>query len=429
MSILRKAGLAYATILLACTGDDTVLAPDSGPPKSDATLDQSSQPPPNDASPDSPGPRVLMTYSASAGELVGYDINHGQVLGRLSTPGYTVVMKTNGDYFALETGQDTVVRLDPASQWQPVSSWSVALTDGVDGGEAADPVDIVEVAANKAYVLRYNRNQIAIIDPSQTTDAGTATGIDLSGLVQAADTDGYVEATAAVFVPSSHLLYVALSNIDLNNVFPTGYYQLCGTTVSTLIAIDTMTDTLVNLSDAGPGGGLPLNGVAAQNAYYGSMVYDAVGNRILLMSTGCNVLTGDGGLGATSGRLIEAIDLATNTTQTLLDLNAQPYPGVFSYIDGAHALVQVGFYGPTTYQWIPTETTLGPALPTTPDLFDLDYAGNRIIGPQQQYALDGAAGPMNVIAVPITGDAGATVLGQNPFLQTGGYEGNVVFVP
>ena len=36
---------------------------------------------------------------------------------------------------------------------------------------------------------------------------------------------------------------------------------------------------------------------------------------------------------------------------------------------------------------------------------------------------------MNVIAVPITGDAGATVLGQNLPFQTGGYEGNGLPVP
>jgi hypothetical protein len=429
MSIIRRVcfvvlGAAFG----GCTGDDVTLGPDSGPPKTDATVDQFVA---SDASAEASAPRLLMTYAAATGELVGFDVNKGNVLGRLATPGFAIVEKSGGDYFALETGQDLVVRLDPASQWKPIASWNVAMNDADSGSfGSADPVQVIEVAANKAYVLRYDRNRIAIIDPSQSADAGAPTGsIDLSALVQAGDTDGSVEASGAVYDPASKRLYVTLSNIDLNNVIDNGVYQLCGTTVSTLIAIDTTTDTLVTLGDGGPGGAVALKGIAPQNGYLGGVVLDPVGRRVLVMSTGCNVLAGDGGVGALTGRVIEAVDLGTLTSTVLLDANAQQYPGVFTYIDGAHALVQFGFFSPVTYQWIPTQNALGPALPVTPDVFDFDYAGSRILGPQQTYATDGAVGPMNVIAVPISGDAGATILGTSPFLQTGGFEGNVVYIP
>jgi hypothetical protein len=428
MRMFRKLCFVHAVFFFGCTGDDITLGPDSGPPGTDATIETG--PPNNDASPDVVGPQLLMTYASAAGEIADFNVNKGAVTSRVSFPNFGVVVKTGADYFLLEQENDIVAKLDPTT-FQPVSTWSVALSDAIDGGSTyADPDDIVEVAPNKAYVLRYNRNKIAIIDPTQTADAGAPeNSIDLSALVQAGDTDGVVEASGAVYDPSNQLLYVTLSNIDLNNVIDNGAYQLCGTAVSTLIAINTMTDALVSLGDAGPGGAVALNGVAPQSGYFGGIVYDAVGNRVLVLSTGCTTLAGDGGIGQTTGRLIEAVDLTANTTQTLLSANDQPYPGIFTYIDGAHALVQFGFYAPTTYQWIPSQTMLGPALPATPDVFDFDFAGQRILGPQQTYASDGGLGPMNVIAVPITGDAGATVLGQSPFLQTGGFEGNAVFIP
>ena len=58
-------------------------------------------------------------------------------------------------------------------------------------------------AGAKAYVLRYTRNQIAILDTSQTADAGAPIGtIDLGAFVQPADADGTVEMSAGVYVAS-----------------------------------------------------------------------------------------------------------------------------------------------------------------------------------------------------------------------------------
>ena len=59
----------------------------------------------------------------------------------------------------------------------------------------------------KAYVLRFNRNKISIIDTSQRTDAGVPIGtIDLSPLVVAGDNERVVEMTAAIYVPSKKRL-------------------------------------------------------------------------------------------------------------------------------------------------------------------------------------------------------------------------------
>jgi hypothetical protein len=137
---------------------------------------------------------------------------------------------------------------------------------------------------------------------------------------------------------------------------------------------------------------------------------------------------GDAGAGALQGRLVEAVDLKTNTTTTLLDANAQDYPGQLLWLDGTHAYIQFGYgaFG-STFAWDPTKTTLGAALPATPDVFDYDDAGH-ILGPQSTYATDGAVGPTNVISVTLA-DGGVITLGQNPFLQTSGFVGNATYVP
>ncbi len=419
----------------ACTGDDITLGPDAAPPKSDATIDQSNNT--GDAGVDGTvGARVLMAYTDpnfTTGELVAYGTSPAQVDGRYAPPAFPYLSQTGSDRFLIEDDQDLVFLLEPNSPWTPTSSWSLTLSDGPDGGtEPADPVQVVESAPNHAYVLRYNRNAIAVIDPTQAADAGTAIKtIDLSALLQSGDPDT-VEATGAVFDASRNRLYVALGNIDLSLVSPDGLNLGCANTVSTLIAIDTTMDTLVNLGGTGPGGGVALNGYSPQFGFLGGVVLDPVGDRVLLLSGGCEPTESDGGAGPLQGRLIEAVDLKTNTTMTLLTANDQAYPGNFLYIDGAHALVQFGSapYA-TTYTWIPTQTTLGPPLAVTPDVFAYDNVGQRILGPQSTVTSDGGTGPTNVIAVPIDSidGGGVQVFGQNPFLSPGGSTQAVLYVP
>lgn len=431
MCILHAMALGAFGAAAACTGDDVTFGPDAGQPKSDATVDQTA-PPDAGADAATASPRLVMTYAATQGELVSYDVAGKTVAGRLTLPGFEETKRSGANLFLLgEATVDAVAKLDPADPTHVLASWDVALGDAADGGESyADPVDVVEVAPNKAYVLRYNRNRIAIIDPSASADGGAPVStIDLSSLQQPNDTDSHVDMTGAVFDASRKRLYVALGNIDVHDVDPQGYFLLCAGTVSTLVAIDTTTDSLVSLGGTGPGGGVALGGYAPQASTLGGLALDATGNRVLVVSTGCNAPSvGDAGPGALSGRLVEAVDLKTNTTKTLLDANNQPYPGEFAYIDGAHALVQFGFGAySTTYAWDPAQTTLGQAFAATPDVFDLDGKGN-FLGPQSTLGGDGGAGPTNVLSVAI-GDGGVTTLGQNPFLQTGGFVGNAVFLP
>lgn len=430
-------GLLVPSALLVggCLGDDVYYGTPEGGVKEGGG--EAAPPPPQDGGPpadasgDAPTRLLLTQIAGMAGELAALDPSTGAVGGRLAYVGFGTTQGTSAGPMLLETGNDLVVRLDPSQPWLARGSWSVAMNDGWDGGEAyADPIQVVVVSPNKAYVLRYNRNRIAVIDPSQAADAAApSASIDLGSLLQSQDKDGHVDMSGAVYDPSSHRLYVALGNIDLGNVDPQGWFQLCAqpSKTSTLVAIDTTTDTLVDLGGAGPGGGVVLNGVSPQIASFGGVVFDAAGNRVLVLSTGCNAKLSDGGAGALEGRLIEAVSLSTHTTTTLLDANAQDFPGQLVFVDSKHAIVSFGFgaWG-TTFLWDPTSTSLGPALDVSPEVFAYDPKG-ALLGPRT-VKLDGGAEAgtqVQVVSVSTAGpDAGSKVIAVDPFTKKGDYFGN-----
>lgn len=420
--------------IVACIGDDvTVLPIDAG--HHDATLyDVAPQPdaPAADASDAAPPPaqRVLVTHTSTAGELVAVNLTSGNVDGRLAFKQFGTTQGGTTP-FLIESNVDVVARLDQAQPWVVTSTWNVAGADMIDGGETyADPVQVIQTASNKAYVLRYNRNAIAVIDPSQSADGGAATKyIDVSSLLQAGDGDHHVDMAGAIYDQTRNRLYVALANIDLTLVDPQGYFQICSPTKSTLIAIDTTTDKLVDLGGTGPGGGVVLNGRSPQLGLSGGMAYDALGDRILILSTGCNLQLGDGGTGALVGRVIDAITLKDNTAHLLLDMNQGDFPGQMLYIDQHTAYVQTGFppYA-QVFAWDPATTKLGAPLAVAPDVFGYDSKSNALVGPLTPILVDGGVAPAQVVSVSLA-DAGpdasgVKVLSAKPFTENGGYFGN-----
>src|SRR5207244_480767 len=105
----------------------------------------------------------------------------------LRFPGFIGTTWTNStDPWLLEQSNDLVARLDRVEPWIVRSSWSVKGTDRPDGSPGySDPDAVVVGAGNKAYVLRYTRNQIAVLDTTVTADAGApSSAIDLSAFVQ-----------------------------------------------------------------------------------------------------------------------------------------------------------------------------------------------------------------------------------------------------
>ncbi len=409
-----------------------------------------------------PPPRLLLSYNGSTtSELVAFGLQSKAVDGRLTYPGFigtTHVTPTSP--WLMEQANDVVALLDPMQPWVIRSSWNVALNDEADSGFAepfSNPDGVVVGAGSKAYVLRYTRNLIAVVDSSVVADGGAPLRtIDLSSQLQAGG-DGYVEMTAGWYDASHQRVYVLLGNINRGDVACQGYCQLCSSTSPTIIAIDTTTDTLVPLNgtagvgEAGTGegsageagaadattgdAGVASTGDAgvASTGYvlqgydpaFGSspMVYDAPNNRLLVLETGCNLVGGDGGAGALVKREVEAVSLVDGSTQMLLDLTTAAFPEAIFYIDSHHVILQLD----TAYMWDPTTTALGPAIPNAPDSFSLDGQGN-LLGVTQSYSPDGGPAGINVVSVS-SGDGGVTMLGQNPFSLTNGFLGGAQVWP
>src|SRR5262249_28820073 len=153
-------------------------------------------------------------------------------------------------------------------------------------------------------------------------------------------------------------VYVVMGNIDLNNVDPQGFFQLCGSTKSAVAAIDETTGALVSLVDGGAtGGAIALTGVSPAP---GGVVYDAKNDRLLVMSQGCNEPLPDdagvdGGKGPLRGRVIEEVRLADGTTKVLYDAQNDGFPTAIAFADEHHAWLQLGG---VTNAWDPASTTL-----------------------------------------------------------------------
>ena len=407
-----------------------------GPTPVDAGKDADAAAPPSDAGDAEAGPtpsRLLLSYDPLAGtqsELVAFGLQSKAVDGHLvyGDPLGAAYVGTTAPWL-LEQSTDIVARLDAEQPWVIDSTWNVAMGDLTDAGYAqaySDPQAVLVGAGTKAYVLRYNRNLIGIIDTSTVADGGLTVGtpIDLSSEVQAGG-DGYVQPVAGVYVAAQQRVYVLLGNINRNAVVDNGFVLLCASTTPTVVAIDTTTDTLVDLNGAAPGHGWPLVGFSPILAP-AALAYDpqtGPSGRLLVLDAGCNVAEADGGVGALVKREVESVDLSTGAALGLLDLTAQQFPQGLTYIDATHAIVQLD----TAYTWDPTTTLLGPAIPNAPDSFTYDGAGN-LLGVTADYGADGGLEGYDVVSVAVPAGT-VTKLGQNPFTLTGGYVAGVALWP
>ncbi len=417
--------LAPMGLLWACSGDDDVYRATDAGTSDGSTVDQTS--PPTDGGPsglacgDATGapPRVLLVQGnfKGNGELAAVNLTTNEVDGRLAFDGgYGNTSSLGTDPYLLGGESDVVTRLDAREPWKAVASWNVHGDDGTDGGDGVDPnanpVAVVQTACDKAYVLRYNRDRIAVIDPSNPAGGVPTKWIDLSSLKQPGDPN-MLEMTSAVYVPSKKRVYVLLGNIDFTKYVPAEGKLLCTTLKPSIIAIDVDTDQVVSLGGTAPGGGIALEGY---NPPLGSpLVYDAARDRFLVLQAGCNADLGDGKPGDMTRRRVEEVDLATGAVKTLLPLDDRDFPSSLAFVSNEHAAVAFGYVG---YHWDPRQTTLGPEIEGGIDLVATDGRGG-FVGTHQLYFGDGGTS-LQVLSVPTT-DAGAKVVTENPFSKPGDY--------
>lgn len=378
--------------------------------------------------------RLLLTMNnATTSEVAAFNLVDKKVDGRFTfNGGLGQTSSLGADPYVVEQAGDLVARMNPQRPWEPVSTWSVAGSDAVDGGSPnAQPVGVVVPTCTTGYVLRFNRNSIAVIDTNKAGDGGAPESyLDLSSLVQAGDGDGLVDMTSAYYVASTKRIYVVLGNYDRNTVAAPDYALLCKNTTASVIAIDATTGQLVSLGGSAPGGGIALENY---NPVVGTpLVYDAPRNRLLLVQGGCSTPLDGGGAGPITKRAIEEVDLATAHAKTLVKLDDKGFPASFVYMDANRAAVTF-FFPNQAFFWDPSQTTLGPEIPGSLDYAAHDGKGNLVGG--RRSMVDGGA-VVDLLSVPFSAtDAGSVdaaavqVLGTSPFTNNGGYLGGAEVWP
>ena len=229
-------------------------------------------------------------------------------------------------YVVNRLGGDNVQAIDPATGY--ATRWQCSVDNG------SNPHDIAFAAPDKAYVTRYERTSLLIVDPTTRPDCATFVRgtVDLS---QFADGDGLPEMDQAVVIDGT--VFVTLQLLDRRNFFRP-------TERSLIALVDVATDTVV--------GSIELTGTNpfAESA---GLVPDPVTGTIVLTEVGEFGRADDGG--------VERIDPATRTASgffvTEQDLGGNVTDVVLIDADHAYAIVldaaarsRVVRFDPTTRQ-------------------------------------------------------------------------------
>lgn len=214
-------------------------------------------------------------------------------------------------YRTFGMGANQLVELDPANPYTPRRTINVPPAAM---GSAPNPYDVVEVSPTKAYVVLYNSASLFVFNPQ----TGAMTGsVDLSMF---AGTDGIPEAT--MIHVANGKAWVALQQLDRAN----GYAPPAR---STVVAIDTMTDTLADL-DATTMGVQASISLSAGNPQSSTRSPD--GRFWVIASTGTFGSASDGALDVIdtqTGRLARSV--------TAMALGGDP--GALTMVDATHAWV------------------------------------------------------------------------------------------
>jgi hypothetical protein len=428
-------------------GDDTVVkAPDGGSPtdgalpdsttvKDGTTGETSTTDGGDSAAPTGTPPWMLITVNGkTSSELIVFGLGNRIVGGRMPFDGFIglTYIDSLGRPFLLEQAKDIVAELDPLEPWKTRASWDVHLNDGADGGTPyADPVAVVPVATGKSYVVRFNRNNIAVIDDTLKQDAAPPTkSIDLKQFFDPADTDTSVDPIAAVVANGK--VYVLLANLDLNNVDTQGFYTICTSSKPKLIVIDPTTDALASkfvasdggtdAGDAGDGGAPAVVSLLGYNPTLNGLLFDAPRHRLLVFQGGCNSKLGDGGKGPLERRQIDAVDLNTGAVTKVLDLASEGYPSAVVRSSDDEVLLGLDFFA--TKVWNVTSSSLGASLPDGISALASDKQGHALGVVDTSLTDGGTAKEM----IQVTLDGGAvTSLGQLPV--DGGFVGAADYLP
>jgi len=182
-------------------------------------------------------------FTSGAYSIIHFDSSYQDITTQndLLPTSSDIIVKAYGEYF-YPIGR---YRLDNIAKFninKPSSNiWQYSVGDGTSNVH-----DMVFVSNQKAYLLRYGKDKIWIVNPSATTEDQFKLGeIDLSAY---SDTDGIPEMESGLII--GNRLFVLLQRLDRNNNW--------APQVSYVAVIDTTTDTEI---DTGISNDLGVKGI------------------------------------------------------------------------------------------------------------------------------------------------------------------------
>lgn len=218
---------------------------------------------------------VMTTTDYNSGNLSSLDLQtHVATRDHLTIHSDAVVRVYRDEVYVLNRlGQDNVIVLNSGDLKTPLTQYST--------GNGSNPHDLAFVSEDKAYISRYERTQLLVVNPVTGDSLGA---VDLSGF---ADADGLPEMSQLALY--GNRLFVACQRLDRDN----GYVPA---DVSIIAVIDVTTDQVVDVDENAAG----VQGVAMA----GKNPVGAVqrGGKWLLSTVNTFADLTDGG--------IEVIDLA-----------------------------------------------------------------------------------------------------------------------
>jgi len=265
---------------------------------------------------------VVVTTDFETGLLATVGVAPPHAVGHPTSPIHAdAVVRAIGDrvYIVNRFLGDNLQVLDPARGLATLLQCST--------GPGSNPHDVAVVGPHKAYVTRFDRPELWIVDPGAPSCAGFFLGsIDLGAF---ADTDGLPEMDQMTLVADR--LFVSLERLDRRRDFaPAGK--------SLLAVIDTATDGVV--------GTVELSGGNAFGETAG-LVHEPRTGKLVVAEAGNIFRTGDGGLERVDpfalraeGFFVTEGDLGGNVTDFVL---VSPTKGYAVVIDDALRNVLLAF--------------------------------------------------------------------------------------
>ena len=169
---------------------------------------------------------VITTTDYSSGSFSSLDLSTNTATNDHLTIHSDAAVRTYRDkvYIINRLGQDNVIVLSRSDLKTPLMQYST--------GNGSNPHDMAFVSEEKAYISRYGRTQVLIVNPVTGDSLGA---VDLSGF---ADADGLPEISQLALY--GNYLFAACQRLDRDN----GWVP---TDVSVIAVVDVMTDQVVDV--------------------------------------------------------------------------------------------------------------------------------------------------------------------------------------